>query len=71
MGVSRTMRLVRSNSGAPTRRSIFLIDWLIRGAVTCSRSAVRPKCNSSARARNISMSRSSTHAPDPEADSGS
>ncbi len=38
MGVSPTRRLVRSNSGAPTRVSSFLIVWLTRAVDTCRRS---------------------------------
>jgi hypothetical protein len=53
-------RLLRSNNGAPIRRSIFLIVWLTRAVETWSRSAARPKCSSSARVRKISMSRCST-----------
>ncbi len=57
------MRLVRSNSAAPIRRSCFRTAWLTRAWETRSRSALRPKCNSSARTRKISMSRSSITPP--------
>ena len=54
--VSSTRRLVRSNSGTPTRSSIRLIAWLTRAVDTCSRSAVRPKCSSSASVMKASIS---------------
>lgn len=56
IGVSSTRRLVRLNNGAPMRRSSFLIVWLTRAVETCIRSAVRPKCSSSASVRNASSS---------------
>ena len=54
--VSSTRRLVRTNSGAPMRTSSRLIVWLTRAVDTCSRSALRPKCSSSASVRNASIS---------------
>src|SRR5581483_5423579 len=55
-GVSLTRRLVRSNSAPPARRSRAATSRLTRGWGIRSRSAVRPKCSSSARTRNTSIS---------------
>lgn len=66
MGVGVTCRLVRSNSFAPTRRSRRAMVWLTLLCETPTRSAVRPKCSSSARVRKISISwRSMNDSPAP------
>jgi len=57
--VSCTRRLVRSKSTAPSSASRRAIRWLRDGCVTRIRSAARPKCSSSATARNARRSRSS------------
>lgn len=57
--VRATRRMVRMNSGAPRRRSRRCTSWLTRARDIRIRSAVRPKCSSSARRRkHFSSSRS-------------
>ncbi len=58
--VSATWARVRVNSRTPACSSSRAICWLSAGCVTCSRSAARPKCSSSATATNGRRSRGST-----------